>query len=214
LAHLAVNAFALRGAGRLAAVLGAVHRIPALGVIEGTFIVAPLALHGCLGGWLVATRRPLMAPRPYPESVRVAMRVAAVGVLAFLAMHLPEFRWRAGAERLGGHEVATLLARDLSWTWHGLPWRGLAYLVGAACATFHLGAASWGLFASSRPGQAGPRSRVRAAWAIGTVSFAIWLGFADVVVMHATGAPLFGGAPPGYELDSTGPCPAPGINAH
>lgn len=214
LAHLAVNASGLRGAGRFAAVLAAVHRVPALGALEASVLFAPLALHGALGGWLVAKRSPLMVPRPYPESVRVAMRVAGVGVLAFLAMHLPEFRWRAGAERLGGHEVTTLLARDLSWTWHGLPWRGLAYLMGAACATFHLGAASWGLFATSRPGQSSPRSRVRAAWAIGTVSFAIWLGFADIVVMHATGAPLFGPAPVGDAVDSTGPCPAPGVTPH
>lgn len=208
LAHLGVNMFALRGTARFASALAVLHRVPGLGLLEALVVFAPLALHAALGGWLVATRTHLTEARPYPTGVRLAMRVASLGVLMFLAMHLPEFRWRAVGERLGGDETATLLAADLSWTWQGLPWRGLAYLVGAACAAFHFGAGLWGLFASSARGQSSRRARAAAAWTLGAASFAIWLGFANVVVLHATGVALFGGAG-GSDAESTGSCPAP-----
>ena len=86
-----------------------------------------------------------------------------------------------------------------------MPWRGLAYLLGTACAVFHLGVGMWGLFASSRRGQASRRERMRAAWAIGAIASVMWLGFANVVVLHATGAALFGGRP---SEASPAPCPA------
>ncbi len=207
--HLIVNAFALGGAPRFATVLGTVHRIPLLGALEACFIFAPLALHGALGAWLIATRSSLVPARPYSPRMRLAMRVAGVGVVAFLAMHLPEFRWREGGERLGPSETADLLATDLSWTLQGMPWRALAYLLGAACAAFHLGCGSWALFACSTRGQASQRARVTAAWAFGGASLAVWLGFADIVVLHATGAPLVGGAAAAIDAESTGPCPAP-----
>jgi succinate dehydrogenase / fumarate reductase, cytochrome b subunit len=209
--HLAINAFALRGAGRFATVLGAVHRVPGLGVLEACFILLPLAVHGAMGVWLVATQRPLATPRPYSPNMRVAMRIAGIGVLAFLAMHLPEFRWRDAGERLGGSATADLLAADLSWTWQGLPWRALAYLVGAGCAAFHFGVGFWGLFAGSSQGQSSSRARVTAAWGLGAASFAIWLGFANVVVLHATGAALFGLAPAAADTAGTGPCPPPNL---
>ncbi len=161
--------------------------------------------------WLTTTRKPLAAKRPYSPSMRLAMRIAGIGVLAFLAMHLPEFRWRDAGERLGGSATASLLAADLSWTWQGMPWRGLAYLVGAACAAFHLGVGLWGLFAGSNRGQSSSRARVAAAWGFGAASFAIWLGFANVVVMHATGAALFGVAPAAADPEGTGPCPSPTV---
>jgi len=208
-AHLGVNAFALRGALQFANVLTAVHRIPGLDAFEACFIFLPLAIHGALGAWLVVTRTTLSTTRPYSPNVRLAMRIAGLGVLAFLAMHLPEFRWRAGSERLGGSETVNLLAADLSWTWQGMPWRALAYLVGAACAVFHFGVGSWGLFARSSGGQSSRRARVVAAWGFGAASLAIWLGFANVVVMHATGASLFGVGRVQPESETTGLCPPP-----
>ncbi len=206
--HLGVNSFALRGTSRFANILTAVHRMPGIDALEAGFIFLPLAIHGALGVWFVVTRTPLATTSPYPPRVRIAMRVAGIGVLAFLAMHLPEFRWRAG-ERLGGSETADLLAADLSSTWQGMPWRGLAYLVGAACAVFHFGVGSWALFAGSIGGRYSPRARVAAAWGFGAASLAIWLGFANVVVMHATGASLFGGSLGQADGESTGLCPPP-----
>jgi succinate dehydrogenase/fumarate reductase cytochrome b subunit len=207
-AHLAINAFAVRGVAAFARVLGLVHKIPALGALEALFIFAPLGLHAGLGAWLTVTRRPLPRPSPYPNGIRVAMRATGAVVLVFLLLHLPEYRLRGGAGRLGGEEAATLLAEHLSSTWNGLPWLGLAYLLGTGCAVFHLGAGAWGLFASSRRGQASPIERARAAWAIGALSTAMWLGFANVVALHATGAPFFGGA-----SNEPGAAPCPSANA-
>jgi succinate dehydrogenase cytochrome b subunit len=209
LLHLGVNAVALRGTARFVRALGTLHGIRGLAVAEVCLIMVPLVVHAATGGWLVATRRSLAPARPYSPRLRLAMRVAGVGVLAFLALHLPEFRWRLAGERLEGSETASLLAADLSSTWQGMPWHGLAYLVGAGCAAFHFGLGLWALFASSSRGTASRRARVAAAWVFGAAGVSIWLGFADVVVLHATGAALFGGSYVAPAVDGSARCPAP-----
>jgi succinate dehydrogenase / fumarate reductase cytochrome b subunit len=207
-AHLGTNSLALLGTARFSSALAKLHRVPALGALEALFVLLPLAFHGLLGGWLVVTGRPLRATSPYSARVRLAMRVAGAGALAFLVLHLPEFRLRAPLDaRLEEHELANLLAADLSTTWRGIPWRGMAYLTGAACAVVHFGIGLWGIVASSRLAGANGRVRRTAAWAIAAASLALWVGFANVVVFHATGAPLFGIA--SLSAEAAEPCPEP-----
>jgi succinate dehydrogenase cytochrome b subunit len=207
-AHLAINARALRGDAAFARAVALLERIPALGVAETLFVFAPLVFHAGVGLWLVITRRPLATPSPYPRVLRGAMRATGVAVVAFLAMHLPELRFHAmDGAHLDGGELATLLAQDLSSTSHGVPWRGVAYLVGAGCATFHFAAGMWGFFATTRPGQTSAAVRRSVAWAAAVVGAVMWLSFANVVVFHATGARMFGGTP--TEPGGSEPCPEP-----
>jgi succinate dehydrogenase / fumarate reductase cytochrome b subunit len=190
--HLAVNARVLHSESAFEATVGAIRRLPALALLEWLFVFAPLLLHTGMGLWLVAARRTLAVPSPYPRAVGIAVRVTGVAAIAFLAMHLPELRLRTPGVRLDGGELATVLAADLSSVSHGVPWRGAAYLAGTACVTFHFAAGLWGFFATSRLG--GRRAaRKWASWAAAAIGAAMWTMLADVVVFHATGARLFGG---------------------
>jgi succinate dehydrogenase/fumarate reductase cytochrome b subunit len=164
-----------------------------VGLVEWIGIFLPLAFHGCLGTWLVATRTPLAQTSPYSPAMRIAMRTTAVVAALFVSAHLPQFRFRLAGGRLDGGELATLLAADLSATSHGVPWPGLAYLAGTACVTFHFVVGIWGSIAKTRRGRESAIVRKRAAWAMGAVGGAMWLTFANVVVFHTTGARLLGG---------------------
>jgi succinate dehydrogenase / fumarate reductase cytochrome b subunit len=208
--HLAVNATALGGHRAFERVADALGRVPGLPLLEAALVFAPLALHGAIGLWLIATRTPLASPSPYPPAVRLAMRVTGAAALAFVAMHITEFRFRTPGARLNGSELGTLVAGDLSATWMGLPWRGVAYLAGTACVTFHFATGVWGLLAA-RPAlaeSAGKRKRV--AWGVGAVGGALWIAFANVVVFQATGARLFGEPAEGDGVAE--PCPAPDLH--
>jgi succinate dehydrogenase / fumarate reductase cytochrome b subunit len=206
LIHVALNTRALRGEASFATTVSAIHGLPAVALFEWLFVLVPLLGHATVGLWLIATRTPLAEESPYPRPVRIAVRAAGVGVIAFLAMHLPELRFRAAAARLGGGELATVLTEDLSTIWHGVPWRGAAYLTGAACAAFHFAAGLWAFSVTTRVGK---RERVRkwAGWGAAAIGAVIWLLFVNVVVFHATGARLFGGAEDETQWSRV-PCPA------
>jgi succinate dehydrogenase / fumarate reductase cytochrome b subunit len=207
--HVVANARALRGDHAFMAATRAFHRIPALGLVEAVFVFLPLAFHAAFGLWLTVARRPFAQPSPYPAGVRIAVRVTGVLTLAFLAMHLPELRFRTSGYRLGGGELLTALDGDLSSTWHGIPWRGAAYLCGAGCATFHFAAGLWSFVVTTwlGPDTRGQRLRRVVAWAATALGVSLWLVLTDVVVLHATGARLVGAPDPAPV--STEPCPAP-----
>jgi succinate dehydrogenase / fumarate reductase cytochrome b subunit len=217
--HVVANARALRGDAAFLAAARAFERAPglALALVEALFVFAPLAFHGAMGAWMVATRRRREPPVPYPEPVRVSMRVTGVVALAFLAMHLPEIRFRHGVAgvRPSGAEALTVLVSDLSSTLHGVPWRAVVYLTAAGCVAFHFAAGLWGYFVTSRAevGKGAETARntnlaTAAAWVAAAVGVVLWVLLADVVVYHATGACLIGGG--GSEAADTGePCPAP-----
>lgn len=206
-AHLAINARVLRGDAAFDTDIQALERIPALAWIEALFVFAPLLFHAGLGMWLVFARRSLAPVSPYPLAVRRAVRATGVIAVAFLFMHLPELRFRMPGERLGGGELATLLAQDLSSTSHGVPWRGVAYLAATACVTFHFVAGLWGWFAATSHGQESAQRRKWAAWGAAVLGASMWIGFANVVVFYATGARMFGGQ--AIEPWGDEPCPAP-----
>lgn len=191
--HLATNVRAIRGGGEYARAIDLVHRIPGLPAVEALLLFAPLALHSLVGSWLAITRTPLSEPSPYGRTMSIAVRATGAAALAFIAMHLAELRFGA---RLDGATLATIVQADLSSTRWSVPWRALAYLVGTACVTFHFAAGLWGWFARTRRGESSARARRFAAWGAGAVGAAMWILFADVVVLHATGARLLGSPTP------------------
>lgn len=192
LVHIAVNARSLSGEAAFARAVRTLHSLPALVLVESLLVFAPLLFHGAVGLWLVATRAPLADRSPSPRALRLAMRATGVVAVAFVAMHLIELRFRSVGARLGGAELSTVLVADLSSTWHGVPWRGVAYLVGTGCIAFHFAAGLWTWFGTRRLGQAG-RARRWAGWGAGAIGAGLWVLAANVVVFHATGARLFGG---------------------
>jgi succinate dehydrogenase / fumarate reductase cytochrome b subunit len=208
--HLMINARALRGEAAFTLATSVLQRLPVLPLVEAVLVFAPLVVHAAIGLWLIVTRAPLAEPSPYSRTIGILMRVTGVMALAFLALHVPELRFRGAgpdASRRSGGELLTILTSTLSSTWHGLPWRGVAYQLGAAATTFHFAAGVWGFFARTRRGMRDDRARRWAAWAVGAIGFTMWLFFTDVVVFHATGARLIGSPAP--EPASDQPCPAP-----
>lgn len=204
--HVVVNARAVRGEQAFARSADVLAHIPALPLVELLFVFLPLVLHAAIGLWLVASRQPLSEPSPYPPGLAAAMRVTGLVALAFLAMHLPELRFRGFLRSPTGGELATRLAEDLSSTWHGLPWRGAAYLIGSGCVCLHFAVGLWGFFARTRRG-ADARARRWAGLGLAVVGSAMWLLLVDAVVFHATGARLVGS--PAADTSQIGPCPAP-----
>ena len=205
LVHVVVNGSALAGDATFTRVVGAIHRVPALAVFEWSLVLVPLLFHAAVGAWLVAARAPLGEASPYSRPMGIAVRATGVVALAFVAMHLPELRLRTPGARLDGAELSTLLAADLSSTWHGVPLRGAAYLVGAGGVTFHFAAGLWAFCVTSRPAMA-MRARRWLGWAAVGVGVTLWAFFADVVVLQATGRALFGGAPDVVD-EASEPCP-------
>jgi succinate dehydrogenase / fumarate reductase cytochrome b subunit len=191
--HAAVNARALAGDASFARAARLFERIPALPLVEVVLVFAPLLVHGALGLWLVATRSSFAVPSPYGGAVHASMRVTGVLALAFLAMHLPELRFRTPGARPAGDLLSSLLAADLASMRYGLPLRAVAYLLGSGAVAFHFAAGLWGFFARTPRGRT-PEARRRAAWWAGAVGTTMWLVFANAVVFHATGARLFGRA--------------------
>jgi succinate dehydrogenase/fumarate reductase cytochrome b subunit len=203
--HAAINARALHGEAAFASTVHAIQRIPALPLLEAAVVYVPLAVHGVIGGWLVATGRELAGPKaPYSRAMRAAVRVTGVGVAAFLAMHLPELRFDSPGVHLEGGALATRLDADLSSVSHGVPWRGVVYLVGSGCAIFHLAAGLWGAFAARERARDSKRSRRWAAWTLAALGAAMWLALANVIVFRATGGQLFGER---VEETPNAPCP-------
>jgi succinate dehydrogenase / fumarate reductase cytochrome b subunit len=208
--HLVVNMRALGGDDAFDRAVRWLSGVPVLGFVEGLFVFAPLLFHAAFGLWLVVRRQPLRTPSPYPPTARVAVRVTGVLAVAFLAMHLPELRFREPTGHPTGGALLTWLAADLSSMSHGFPWRAVAYLLGSACVCFHFAAGLWAFFAATPRGQL-PRTRRRAAWWAIAVGASLWILFADVIVYHATGTRLLGGEP--HDATSSAPCPPPSSSA-
>jgi succinate dehydrogenase / fumarate reductase cytochrome b subunit len=195
LIHVAANAQALAGDPAFARTAERLERIPALLLVEIVFVYAPLLVHAAIGSWLIVTRGTLGGePSPYGSAARFAMRLTGAVALAFLAMHLPELRFRTPGARPAAGALSTLLASDLASMRYGLPLRAVAYLLGSAAVCFHFAGGLWGFFARTPRGM-GPKARRRAVWWASAVGGVMWLLFADVVVFHATGVRLFGRPP-------------------
>ncbi|MGH7270982.1 MAG: hypothetical protein ACREJ3_11180, partial [Polyangiaceae bacterium] len=191
--HTVASARALNGDRAFSRVIDSLHRLPAFAVFEALLVVGPLLIHGGMGVWLVATRRALEPPTPYPSGVRVAVRVTGILAVIFLAVHLPELGVLSPGDHLDGGELATRLDGDLSSTLFGIPWRGVFYLIGAAAVTFHFAAGLWGAFAGTREARASVRKRRVAAWVAWVLGAWMWITWANVIVFRATGGELFGG---------------------
>jgi succinate dehydrogenase / fumarate reductase cytochrome b subunit len=195
--HVATNAVALAGTDAFVRAADALQSFPGMIFAEVLFVYAPLLAHAGIGTWLVATGENLTEPSPYSKPVRAALRATGAGALVFLVGHLAELTFRVPGARLGGGELATLLAADLSSTVKGMPLVGMGYLVGTACVVFHFAAGAWAYVARmprepSDEGGAPRPTPVTLAWAAGVAGIVVWAAVASVVMLHATGSNPFG----------------------
>jgi succinate dehydrogenase/fumarate reductase cytochrome b subunit (b558 family) len=185
LVHLATNASVLSGAASYARAIGGIQRWPFTGVLEILFVLLPLAFHAVFGLRLLRRGASDAEIERYGDRrLWMAQRGSATVVFLFVLAHFFETR----AQRLffgaGPEATYTILSAHLSWTWAGVPWVALGYIVGIAATCFHL---ANGLFAASAlKGWATARMRTL-TWLVSAALFA--LGFLTVLAF-ATGTRL------------------------
>jgi succinate dehydrogenase/fumarate reductase cytochrome b subunit (b558 family) len=205
LLHAWTNARVIRSEAAFADAVRAFERTPVVVAAEVLFVFAPLAAHAGIGTWLVLAKRALVDGSPYAPGIALAMRVTGIVALFYLAMHLVEFRFASLAADMRPELLATRLAARLSSTTHGLPVRGIFYLVGVGSAVFHFATGLWGWLVSSAR-VATERAKRTCAWACGTLGVILALVFANVIVYYATGTRMFGS--PALP-EPAAPCPPP-----
>jgi succinate dehydrogenase / fumarate reductase cytochrome b subunit len=134
--HLLTHASVLFGDATYALFSSIEHRV--LSVIE-VVVLAVLAFH--LGYGVLLLRRsdtPDAVVERYGDKRRwILQRISATFVLVFVLAHLWELRVQRLFFGLGSAALPTVLTAHLSWTWGGVPWIALFYLLGIAGATFH-----------------------------------------------------------------------------
>jgi succinate dehydrogenase / fumarate reductase cytochrome b subunit len=211
--HIVTNASALGGHAAYDAIVGSLLRFRLLPLFEIIFILVPLGFHAGYGVHLIRSRSAPDAEieRYGNRRLWIVQRISAVFVFVFVLVHLWELRAQRLLFGLPADAVYTTLTAHLSWTWAGVPWMALFYLVGIFAAAFHLSnglyacTAAWNV-GSGRPG----RRRVRVLTsALGLILF---FAGAGSVICLATGTLLL----PGSDDDSApqAPCGSAVTPAH
>ena len=204
LEHLLTNASALGGGASYDAVVGAIERWSLLPVFEVVFIVIPLGFHAGYGIHLLRQGRTGDADaaiaRFGDRRLWVLQRISAVVLLVFVLVHLWELRLQRLFFGLSADALHTTLTGRLSWTWGGVPWIALFYLLGLLAAATHL---SNGLFAATDAlniARGEPRRRRMRLVTTG-LGLVLFLVGASTVIGLATGTRLL----PGADDDSAAP---------
>lgn len=188
--HLWTNAAALAGQGSFDRAVARIQSIPFLPLVEVFGILLPLAFHA-LYGLVIAREARVNAPAyPYGRNwLYVLQRISGVVILAFVLGHLWELRVQKWLFGMGSAAFYGKLEQHLSWTWAGVPWIALGYLVGIAASVFHLAnglvgfCVTWGITTS----RAAQRRAGAAFGALGVVLFLLAWG---TVFSLATGTRL------------------------
>jgi succinate dehydrogenase/fumarate reductase cytochrome b subunit (b558 family) len=189
--HMVTNASALMGDAAFAETTRRTRAIPGVFVLELLLVFAPLALHALYGMHLIATKRALVEPSPYPATLRSLHRAAGVVALAFIAYHLYEYRFHRAMPGLRAEDFYTALSARLSSTTVGAPLRAMVYVVGVAAVTFHFAVGLWG-FMVTRQWFISPRARRLAAAGASVLGVGLFVAAANLVTFFATGSRLLG----------------------
>lgn len=167
--HVATNASILWGAEAYDRVVGSIERWSLLPIFELVFIVLPLGYHAYYGLQLLRrTAEDKEIDRFGDRRLWVLQRLSATIVLVFVLVHLWELRLQRLFFGLAADALPTVLTAHLSWTWAGVPWMALFYVLGIAATSFHF---ANGLYAASALiGRATPAMR-KATLGLGALVF-------------------------------------------
>jgi len=205
-AHLASNASALGGEASHERVAGAIARFSLMPVVELVFIVVPLAFHAAYGLYLLrrgGSEEELGASeleRFGGRRLWLLQRITASFLLVFVLFHVWELRVQRLLFGLSPDALYTTLTARLSWTWAGVPWIALGYLLGVLAAAAHL---SNGVFAATAAWKIAldPSGRRRMRLATTGLGLVLFLVGGATVIGLATGTRLL----PGADDDSAAP---------
>lgn len=181
--HVIANASAMGGAARFDAVVGAMARSPVALLVESMLVLVPLVVHGAVGISLLI--KPDPAHSYASDGHRNVQRLAGIVTLVFVVAHLLELRLRRAFSGLATASLYTQLSEDLSWTWAGVPWVAVGYVVGLAATAFHFASGLWAHLAAR-----GARPSRGATYALGALGATLFLVGTATTISVATGTRL------------------------
>jgi succinate dehydrogenase/fumarate reductase cytochrome b subunit len=175
-------------------VAGAVARLRILPVFEAFFFIA-LGFHVLFGLRLLRRKNtPDVDVQRYGDRRLWSLqRLSAVVLLGFVLIHLWQLRVQKLLFGAAPDLYYTILSARLSWTWAGVPWMALVYVIGVAAACVHF---VNGLRATLR---------TRTGWPSIAAGVLLFLIGTTTVVAIATGTRLL----PAADADSA-PCGSSG----
>ncbi|AKU97166.1 Succinate dehydrogenase cytochrome b558 subunit [Labilithrix luteola] len=188
--HLWTNSAILGGQASFDHAVAKIQDMPFLPAIEIGGIFLPLAFHAIYGVRLALQGKPNPGSYPFTRNwLYVLQRVSGIVIFAFVAAHLWEFRIQKWLFGMSTSSFYPTLTAHMSWTWAGVPWIALGYLLGIAASLFHLAnglvgfCMSWGITSSRK-------AQKRVGLAFGALGGALFLLSAVTVVELATGSRL------------------------
>ena len=160
--HLSVNASAGRGADAYNAAAQRLQGLPLLVWAEVIGIVVPLAFHGIVGLFLIASV-PAAADHPTASGRRMAIlqRITGVILFPFILFHL----WTTRLVQMSDHGSLDLF--HLMQSALASPWIRAFYVAGTLAATSHLASGLWSVSRTLGLGERPRARRVLAAVAAG-----------------------------------------------
>lgn len=184
-----------------------------LGILE-PLVILPLFFHGIYG--IIRVLGPRDPDHAYgTDRMASLQRASGIVVLAFVSLHLWEFRAQTWMGGFGVSAYSTKLVEDLSSTQYSVPWIALGYLLGTAGSVFHLAngmtsfCTTWGYTPTAEA-----QRRTRGVFLV--AGFLLFALSAAMVVQLATGSRLFPASEPtasGFECGSAATPPAPPSHA-
>jgi succinate dehydrogenase / fumarate reductase, cytochrome b subunit len=136
--HLWTNLSAVFGQRAFDEKVHAIHALPALGWVEVGAIFLPLLFHAGYGIWISREGRANVGNYPLSGNwAYVFQRITGVVTFAFVCAHLWEYRIQVLLFGMPSASFYPTMAAHLSWTWWGVPWIAIGYLLGSAAAVYH-----------------------------------------------------------------------------
>ena len=202
--HLWTNATALGGQAGYDRAVAEIQALPGLALIELFGIALPIAYHAVFGVILTLSSRPNVVRYPYSGNwMYVMQRATGVLALAFIALHVWEYRGAKLVGTMGVESFYPALAANLSSTQLGFPWTAAGYVLGIGACALHFSTGLWGFcFSWGLLGSA--RARRTAATVFAVVGLAVFSAGAATTFHFATGV---GAQPPCDVLDSSSRAP-------
>jgi len=186
--HLASQAFVLGGAQPYEGLMRAIDRLPWLLALEVVVIYLPLSVHVGAGLGRVWMGRSDVGAAAGGLPVRGLQVASGAVLLAFLAFHFWQFRWRLWVGELSRDDFYPELCASLSTTvLGGVPLVALGYLVGVSAAAIH---GAQGLYRVGISYGIGRRRRPLLARLCAALGLALFVLGALIVIDLATGSVL------------------------
>lgn len=168
--HLYTNASAVQGRAAFDHAVGQIQRMPALWALETFGIALPIAFHALYGLVIAAQGGANVGKYSYARNwLYLLQRVSGVAALAFMGLHLWQYRVAKYLGRLPTHEFYAQLSSDLN-----TPWIFAAYVLGLSASVFHLANGLWS-FGNTWGLTVTPKALRRSGWIAGVFGVVLWV---------------------------------------